>query len=731
MENTRREILSYLDTISLVVVAVVFVLFPLLFTTITSDAFILPKQLLLGAGVVIGLLLIGVRAIVEKKITLRSTPFDLPVFLFTLVAFVSALLAVNRFDALTAFVPLLFATLLYYVIVSAARTKQAIVVLVAALLLGASISGLLSVLSFFKLYVLPFTYTQAQSFNTYGSLLDQAIYLALVLPLAGYFIHPVFTKMFMNEKNQAGTDALFGGKKMEMNGTVIAFGVSFAVITISILITLFMLLTTQKPLILPFETGFQTAFATISQDAGRVMKSFFFGSGYGTFLTDFTRFHSAAYNANQTLWSFTFFRSSSFLLELLSTVGLLGVLAFFFIIYRLVKEGWLFLPLALAVIAAILLPFSFTIQALFFILLGLFAAIRAYQNPKKYSNVELHLMTLKQGIQVTRNEGDAEPKINLKNTAALPIVFFVIMAIALGALSYFTVRYFLSDVAFQKSLVAANANDGQGTYQGQINAINLFPYRDTYYRVFSQVNLQLANTRALSLPKNASPSAQDQQAILTLIQQAITAGRTSVTVSPQTSLNWNNLSDIYRSLIGFGQNADQFAVLTNQQALALDPNNPQQYLNLGGIYYQLGQWDLASNAFQQAIQLKPDYANAYYNLGHALESKGDLNNALQAYLVVKNLVASDKANEKTISDEIAALQAKIGSAQANAQNNQQQASQTPEQQQQPLDVNKPTAQLPERNPQVKIPGPTISPEPSTKPSASPSPAEKTSPTPTK
>ena len=210
-------------------------------------------------------------------------------------------------------------------------------------------------------------------------------------------------------------------------------------------------------------------------------------------------------------------------------------------------------------------------------------------------------------------------------------------------------------------------------------------------------------------------SAEDQQAILTLIQQSINAGRQAVTVSPQSSLNWDNLSGIYRALIGFGENADQFAVLTNQQAIALDPNNPQQYVNLGGIYYQLGQWDLASNAFQSAIQIKPDYANAYYNLGHAFESKNDLNSALQVYIVVKNLVANDPESNKRISEEIAAVEAKIGS-QANAQQSSQPATDA---EQQELDLNRPSAQLPERDPQVKIPGPTVSPAPSTSPSPSP------------
>lgn len=69
------------------------------------------------------------------------------------------------------------------------------------------------------------------------------------------------------------------------------------------------------------------------------------------------------------------------------------------------------------------------------------------------------------------------------------------------------------------------------------------------------------------------------------------------------------------------KDAERFAILTNQQAISIDPNNPQQYLNLGSIYYQLGQWDNAVHQFQIAITLKNDLSNAYYNLGHALEQK--------------------------------------------------------------------------------------------------------------
>ncbi len=40
--GNRKELLSYLDTLSLIVLSVVFFLFPLLFPPLTSDAFGMP-----------------------------------------------------------------------------------------------------------------------------------------------------------------------------------------------------------------------------------------------------------------------------------------------------------------------------------------------------------------------------------------------------------------------------------------------------------------------------------------------------------------------------------------------------------------------------------------------------------------------------------------------------------------------------------------------------------------
>lgn len=695
MGESKTEIVSYLENASLFLLGLLLLIFPFFLLTLTTDAFIFPKQILLGGVTLIILVLFGIKSLARGQVIFRRTPFDLPILLFALSLFISSAFAVNRADALVSFVPFLFSVLAFFAIVNIAKDKNSALLLITSLLIGAGIISVLSLLSFLKIYILPFAFAKFQTFNPFGSLLDQALYLLFVLPLAIHFAWPLLSKRKLSDP---AVVSYIDSSGHEKKGNPAPFAIGAVIIIVGLLISSYLLFKTPPQngglLTLPFETGFQTALAAISQDTGKVFQGFLFGSGYGTYVTDFTRFKQPAFNQNQNLWALTFFRSSSFILELLATTGILGVLLFIFLLYRIFKVRYIFVLFLIPVIAAILAPFSFAILALFFILLGILSSLRGNSSKAEsegFFDVELQLVALQKGLIAF----DTSPSRHKKSV--LPTIILVLILILIGLIGYFGGKYVISDAIFQQSLIAASANNGALTYQKQARAISVFPYRDAYYRIFSQTNLALANSLAAQQPVNSSPSAQTQQTIFTLIQQSINSGRTAVTYAPQTMLNWQNLASIYRSLIGFGQNADSFAILANQQAITLDPNNPQEYINLGGIYYQLGQWDNAIRQFQIAAALKPDLANAYYNLGHALQEKGNLADAMTQYEIVRRIVAGDKPNLDKISKEIEDLGKRIAGAPT--------AGGPAPSSEQPLGISSPQSQLPPRNPPVKIPPP--------------------------
>lgn len=699
MNEKKQELRSYFDHMSLFLVGLFFLSLPLVFLPITTESFFLPKQIFLSIIIGLFFILFGLKTISEGKLTFRTSPFGGIVALFILIIFLSALFSLNRYDALISFVPLLFTAFLYFGIVNTVKTNKQIFFLIACLVLGAAIASLITLFSYFNIYLFPLTYTQFQGFSTFGSLLDQAIYLIIVLPIIGTFIYSKLTKR-TTKKNLISFDNVSSVKKQSA-GIMLFFIVSFIIIFLGTSISIYELTTTTKPNILPFEIGLQTGFAAISQDNGNIFKSFFLGSGVGTFLTDFTRFKAASYNNYQNLWSLTFLRSSTWVLELLATTGILGIVTFLLLIIKIIKEKALFLSLFLTIIAAFVLPFSFTTITLFFILLAIFAVNRMNAHPDKYAELEFYFVALKR-----KHHAEGESNNQRQYGRFLAFVVCLLLLLIIGTPLYYIGRFLISDILFRNSLVAASQNQGYQTYNLQIAAIKMFPYRDSYYRSYSQTNLALANSILSQIDQKKDVPENTQKNIVTLIQQGINAGRTATAVAPLTSFNWNNLSSIYRGLIGFGQNADKFAILTSQQAVNLDPTNPQQYVELGGIYYQLGSYNEAIRQFEFAINLKKNYPNAYYNLGHALEEKGDLQSALNAYSVVQKLVENDPENTKKITEEIAALQKKIANGQeAKKQSTTDDVNKANTQ----LKVNKPKTVLPERDPKVKIPAPTVTP----------------------
>lgn len=697
MEN-KVLLAQRLETLSVFTAGLFLLLFPVMLATITTDAFVIPKQTVLGLVVLTGVLIMGAKAILNQAVRLRRTPFDVPVALLAIAAFLSAIFAINRADALISFIPFLFAILLFFIITNSAKKSQDVFFLTGALVAGGVLVSLITLLSYLKVYILPFEFAKNQTFTPFGSLFDQAIYLFLVLSVALYMAWPALKRRTIDNRKLIFVDK---GRLIFVIGSVLLL----AGTAVSIIATL----TLQKPTLLPYQTGFQTAFAAISQDSGRVVQGFLMGSGIGTFLSDFTRFKPAEFNLSPTLWNLSFLRSSSYVLEILATMGLLGILSFGFLAYRIIRSKPLFVPLLIALVLSIILPFSFTLIVLLFALLALYSAGQGLLDRQKtrFFDVELKLVTLKKGVFALT---DPETRRDSEYGNILPFGFLV-MALGFSLLvGFLALRFLYSDYLFQQSLVSASKNDAQKTYKLQTDAIKMFPQRDGYHRIFSQINLSLANNLASSVPQGSSPSAQTQQTIYQLIQQSINSGRTATSVSPQTSANWQNLSSIYRGLIGFGQNADTFAILANQRAVQLDPNNPQQYINYGGIFYQLGQWDNAIRQFQIAVTLKPDFANAYYNLGHALEQKGDLEQALSSYQRVRSLVGSDKKSVEQINKEIKALEGKIGTS-----TNNQQAQTGTSENQPPLGINQPAAKLPEQKNPVEIPGPTATPTPKATP----------------
>lgn len=695
----RKDIISYIENLSLILIAANLLLLPLFFMTNMTDFFILPKQVLVVGSTLILLILWGAKVIIEGKITFRSSPFNFPIFLFGAAVFGSALLSLNFYSALLQAIPLIGALFFAFVMINTISSRSSFNIGLSALSIGAVICSVISILYYFQIFILPFPLIQAQGFTPLGSPIQHIAYLVPVLVLSSFFVL---------KRAKEGNFA----KLVSTDYGVTIHVVSSVVIFAGIAVTIFGIITApQSPILLPMQTGFQTAVASLS-DPARTLYSFLLGSGYGTFFSDFTRFKDASFNANELLWNQPFSFSSSYFLEIVATTGIIGTIAYLLIGLRLLKSRTrdfnpLFVAVAITYIVSFLIPYSFTLVTLLFVLIAFYTAYLYLNDSKKVYDSSLSLVAWKQGL-ISFDEDNARRK----NSPILTVLLALIIIIPVAFVGYFLLQYVRADSKFAKSLALANTGSAQQVYDLQREAITIFPYQSDYFRVFSQLNLVLANQLVSSIPQGQEPSAEVQQNILILLQQSINTARRAVALAPANSTNWENLAVIYRALIGVGENAEQFAISSLNQAIALNPTDPRLRIELGGIMYQFQQYPQAEQQFLIAVQLNPNFANAHYNLGHAYEMQEKYDLAVQEYQIVKALVQDNKDSVAQIDKEITATQAKLGEQQKAAAENLPEATEQDE----PLGISGQQAQFPEQNPPAEIPGP-------------PSPAVRTTPTP--
>ncbi|MBM4402424.1 MAG: tetratricopeptide repeat protein, partial [Candidatus Cloacimonetes bacterium] len=221
-----------------------------------------------------------------------------------------------------------------------------------------------------------------------------------------------------------------------------------------------------------------------------------------------------------------------------------------------------------------------------------------------------------------------------------------------GVVFYGVKGGYLAERAYVKSLDAVASDNLVSAYNELQEAIAKNPYLDDYHRAYAQVNLGIIN----GLSQKEDLTDDDKTTIQALINQVVREARIlTENLSPSDSRNWALRGQIYRGLVGSAQDAETWAIGAYQQAVFLDPLNLYLRVNLGGIYYQLEDYDTAERIFRAAAQLKPDFANARFNLAAALREQGKIDEARKELEATKSLVEQDSLDAQRVEEELEKL----------------------------------------------------------------------------
>lgn len=599
--------------IHLGLLGLIFVL-PLFFLPFTAEFYEFNKNILLAVACLLFLALWMGKMVLAKKVTLRRSPFDLPIILFAAVVTASTILvSPNKIEAILlpgATGTVLALTALYFLLTNNLSEKQAEQA-IKALLISATLLALITIYQFigigealisansFWVFLKPKFWTPA------GGLLALGSFLLTVFILAALQIW----KKRVSEKQPLSASSL-----SEIISLLILAG--------GLGVTAYQLFISAKTILLPPSAGWAIAIETLKSAP-------ILGLGLSNFLSAFTAFRPIAFNATD-LWSFRFTSSSNWYFHLLATVGVLGLGTIAFLIFRVITSNLktnrpVFVSLVVIFLILALIPSSFLLIFTLYLLLAILAVFG--------------------------------PKQEIEETSRLlPWTFFIpTLAVVLVAF-YFIGRAYAAELVFRRSILALNQNQGLAAYNFQIQAISLNPYQSNFRLAYSQTNFALAN----ALAANKDLSDQDRQNISILIQQSIREAKAAVSLNSRNVIAWENLANTYRALINFAEGANDWTIAAYQQAIALDPLNPNLRLSLGGVYFALGQYDEAVKWFEQVVNLKPNFANGHYNLSAAYREKGDFARATGEMETTLSLIPRDSDDWKKAISELEALKKKLG-----------------------------------------------------------------------
>ncbi|KKR79400.1 MAG: hypothetical protein UU73_C0006G0046 [Candidatus Daviesbacteria bacterium GW2011_GWA1_41_61] len=707
---------------------------PLFFWNLTSEYYETPKYLLLLTILGILLILWVAKWAVSGKITFTRTPLDLPLIMLMIVLGVSSFFSASKAVAILGNFPrlhgglLTYATyiLFYFVLVSNLKKVSTAQKILNLLLISGVVLSVITLFSYFGQPIFPWSFTQASNFTPTGMSFSTAAILALLLPLP-----LVAILKDSDSKTKQPLDSSIEGaaskKDLALNQlvrhlfwaivltlfilTIVLIG-SWPTLAAAVLVYLLIIIYTPSTslkknfsfVLTPVLVGAAAFILTTlplggktnilytqAQNFPRVIQlpleaswkisisafrdAPFWGTGPASYLFDFTAYKPLELNATQ-FWNKRSDQAFNEYLYLLATTGALGLLSLMLLTVIFISSALKSLKSPQGNISKVLclsgLVF-FTLLALHPTTLTLWVVgiliLASFMIINKDLTQQIHL-----GISTFHHPQKPELRFD-----ALPIILSLLVIIPLGVVLFFAGKFTLADFYHRKALNAVASGNALGAYDQLIKSERLNPYIDLYRIDSAQTNFALANAIATSkIPPQATPgatlSAEDKQDIQTLISQAINEGKVAVTLSPNNPANWEILGSIYREISGVAQNALAFSLDSYGRAIQKDPLNPLLRLTVGGIYYQIKNYDMAVRFFTDAINLKPDFANAYYNLAIALKDKGDLSGATAAAEKTISLLKPEDNDYTTASELLNNLKTQVSNQQLEQQRAEQEAS---------------------------------------------------------
>lgn len=573
-----------------------FIVVPLILTPYNYELFEFNKMLAVYFFTIIIASAWIIKCIHQRKILLCRTPFDLPLLLFLLSQILSTIFSIDRHTSVWGYYSrfnggllstISYITLYYAFVSNAVSVKNSLKVILST----ATIVSLYAIAQHFgidkHIWVQD---VQNRVFSTLGQPNWLAAYLIAVIPLSRW-LAPLFLITIYFTKSQSGIAAAL----ITLFLMFVFFVVKKRSLKIFLIIALLFsglfylkssgLILSNQAVIQAIEQENLTRAGGSSsllirrvvwQGAIDIWKHYpLFGSGVETFAYSYYNFRPASHNLLSE-WDFLYNKAHNEFLNFLATTGAFGLASYLFfiisvLIFFLKNPSGLMLGF-ISILITNFFGFSVVPVALFFFMFPAFAlTLSATIVPKSVKEEKLQLW---QYI----------------------LIIIILLFTVYGLL--FTVNLWKADYQFNLGRNYVKANQLAAGLTLLQKAVALSPHEPLFRSEYAEGLAKLAYVYETT----QSATLKNQ-----LIAESLSQSDQVLAANP-VHLNYlKSRIKILLLLANINPEYLQQALDTALQAVKLAPTDAKLYYNLGLIYNQLGQKDLAKQTLQTALDLKPNY----------------------------------------------------------------------------------------------------------------------------
>ena len=600
-------------------------LIPLFFLPLTPNFFDFNKNYLLFILASISLISFCLRSITRRQIQLTLSPASFPFFFLIIIFLLSSIFqSPNTHQALFEHVaPIISLIIIFITTTSSQKNKSLIKKTFYALIASSLITSLISIYQASDLNSFSsITWLQNKTFSPLGNPLSLITFL---IPLLPAFIFLIFKTKSVWEKTFSVVTSII---------IILALATQISFYLPPNQITQFILL--------PYTAGW-----SIAVDIFKSLRTILLGVGPGNFINAFSVLRPISLNLTP-YWNVRFNVSSSYILTLLTTTGILATISFLLAQINTLKQfkktetksPYLiasFIILAISSLTLLLLPSNTSLLTINFLSLSLVVLQLKIQSSPSIKDQVFSLVASSH-----------------QNTRKTPVLSLALSFFSFLLLIFFWIpatNDYLAARATYKAFVNLN-QDTSIAYQELEKAYLTSPTNSTYRTNFAQTSLAIAN----NIAAKTDLTDEDRTQITQLIEQSIRESKNAIQLNPQNVIYWENLASVYNQLTNFAEGAVDWTIASYSQAIQLDPTNPELRLNLGGVYLSLSDNTQAIKLFEQAINLKSDWPNAHYNLAAAYKANQQYAPALQQMQIVSELIPPESADYQRVQLELKELQ---------------------------------------------------------------------------